>query len=160
MGNKSSLHMRGLGCALLLICAGLISACGPTATPQQDADEKKWQASGVRSYTITVLDARSIWHAQINKVTVSDGKVTASSATCVVAPAETQGCKTTAFNPEEYTVTGLFARARAQLNSDQVKWTKINYDSAYGYPTSITYNNPKIIDGDWALIVNNFEVQK
>ena len=160
MHNKPSRYARSLVCALLLIGAALVSACGLFSSPQQDADEKKWQASGVHSYTITVLDARSIWHAQINKVTVSDGKVTASSATCAVAPAETQGCKTTAFNPEEYTVTGLFARAKTQLNSDQAKWTKINYDSEYGYPSSITFNNPQIIDGDWALIVKNFEVQK
>jgi hypothetical protein len=160
MKNPAILWRNPFFGVLLLVL--LSSACAfftPATTPLDEA-EKKWQAKGIRSYTIEVLEVHSIWYAQTQKIVVVDNKVSASSASCTPAPMEGQTCKLRDFDPSAYTVEGLFARARAELKSPDAKWLKISYDSDYNYPLTIAFDDPKILDEDWLWSVKKFEVQK
>jgi hypothetical protein len=145
------------GGILLLL---LVSACGALGGSELDRAEQKWLQQSVASYRINVLSVRSTWHAQTNTVNVRASQVVDSSAECIPAPAEGGKCQIEAFDPNAYTIPGLFETARARLASDQAKWIKITFDPSNGYPSQISYNNPNIIDGDWSLRVTAFEVLK
>ena len=144
----------------LLLFGLLASACAPSAMSQLDDAEKKWQSAAVESYAIEVLEVNSIWHAQTQTLTVVDGQVTDTAASCIPAPMEMRECKVKAFEAQRFTIDGLFAEARSRLKSEQAKWVKISYDPTYGYPATISYNHPDIVDEDWGMRVTKFEVQK
>ena len=158
--NQDGEHARiRWGLLLALLCLSLACSLfnGNAALTQA---EKKWQDRGVTSYTIEVRDIHSIWHAQIQKITVRDGKVVESSGDCLRAPVDGQACKVEDFDPNMYTVPGLFALARNQMKGQEAKWTKITYNADFGYPESIGYDDPQIMDEDWGVIVSKFEMLK
>jgi len=158
--SKRALSRRslwGLLLGLLFLSLACSLVAGNAALTQA---EKKWKDRGVTNYTIEVRDIHSIWHAQIQKITVRDGKVVESSADCLRAPVDGQACKLEDFDPNMYTVPGLFSLAHSQMKSQEAKWTKITYNQDYGYPESIGYDDPQIMDEDWGVIVSRFEVLK
>jgi hypothetical protein len=141
--------------ALLFVWLLLVPACRSEAEAALAEAEGRWQEQGIDDYRIEVLVVRSIWHAQSHVITVENGVVTEQTAACIQAPAEFEACEVEAFAAEDFTVPDLFAKARD--SSDQ-EWIEVVYDPTYGYPDSISFNNPEIVDGDWSWGVTSFEV--
>jgi len=146
--------------ACLFALTLLLSACAASPLARLDQAEKQWRSAAPQSYTIAVLEVNSIWHAQTNRIEVVDGQVVGSSATCVRAPMETKACEIREFAPANYTVPGLFERARARLRGQEARYVEISYDPALGYPATISYDDPQAVDEEWGLRVTEFEVVK
>lgn len=148
----------------LYLLAGLIAACHAgqiaTPTPSPDQLERTWLEQNIDSYRIEVLVVRSVWHAQSHQITVRNNRVENATASCIPAPTEAGRCEVEVFNAEDYTVPGLFAEARAQAQSQQAVWTQLTYDPTYGFPRQIAFDDPNLIDEDWAWRVTAFEVLK
>lgn len=157
MGYCRSRKMLILPSGILLLF--LVSACGLLGDSGVDRAELKWKQPSVSSYRIEVLEG-SIWHAQTHTITIRNNQVVESSADCVPAPAEGGKCTVEAFDPDTFTVPGLFGTARTRTTSEQAKWMKITFDPTYGYPSQISYNNPDILDEEWSMRVTAFEVLK
>ncbi|HUW95783.1 MAG TPA: DUF6174 domain-containing protein [Anaerolineae bacterium] len=155
-------------CFLSLAClAWVLVACDllPVTRSDQllaeiDKQEHKWLEKDVDSHRIVVSHVRSIWHAQMYDILVSEGRVVEQSASCIPAPAESGECQVESFDPEEYTVAGLFAVARLLAQRDEGDWTEIEFDPTYGYPLSIAYDHPDIVDEDTYWGVRSFEVNE
>jgi hypothetical protein len=158
IGSSISRKLSILACGILLFF--LFSACGLLGGSGVDQAELKWRQQSVASYRIEVLEVNSIWHSQAYTITIRNGQIVDSSTHCVPAPAEGGKCKVEAFDPNTYTVPGLFGAARARAADEQAKWLKITFDSTYGYPNQISYDNPDILDEDWLVRVTTFEVLK
>jgi hypothetical protein len=130
------------------------------ATRSLDQREQAWLEQNISNYRIEVLVVRSVWHAQSHRLTVRNGQVQEATADCIPAPTEAGTCEVEEFDPEEYTVAGLFRRAQAQMQSEYAQWVTIAYDPSYGFPQQISYNHPDIIDEDWSWRVTDFEALK
>lgn len=141
---------------LYLFFFSLLSACTPAS--QLDKAERQWQDQQITSYKIEVFEIRSIWHAQYQTITVENGVITDQSARCVPAPFEGQTCEVQPFNPEDFTVPGLFAKAHAVSETGAPDFVTIRYDDNYFYPMQISFNDPEIVDEDWSWAVTSFEV--
>ncbi len=127
---------------------------------QVDQMQQAWLDHKITSYRIEVMVVNSIWHAQSHQITVRDNQIESATATCTTAPMEFEECKVKAFNAEDYTVAGLFRKARSEAESRESTPTKIIYDPTYHFPQHISYNNPQVRDGDWSWGVMAFEVLK
>jgi hypothetical protein len=64
------------------------------------------------------------------------------------------------FDPQEYTVAGLFAVARSLAQHEEGAWTEIEFDLIYGHPASIAYDHPDIVDEDTYRGVKSFQVSE
>ncbi len=154
--------------ALSLLCVVFLmwtaAACtvyrGVVPSMEIDQANRKWQELGITSYHIEVLAVRSIWHAQLHQITVRRSQVTEASASCIPTLFESGNCTVEAFQAEAYTVPGLLARARSQVQSEQARWAKISYHPIYGFPNQISFDDPEILDEDWTWRVTAFEVLK
>jgi hypothetical protein len=147
----------------LLTLAGSLActlASRVSATRSLDQREQAWLEREIDDYRIEVLVVRSVWHAQSHRLTVRNGQVQEATADCIPAPTEAGTCEVEEFDPEEYTVAGLFREAQAQVQSEFAQWVSIAYDPGYGFPQQISYNHPDIIDEDWSWRVTAFEVLK
>lgn len=122
--------------------------------------EQRWLGQGIPSYRIEVLVVNSIWHAQTHQIVVRNNQVESARASCVPAPMENGECKLQDFNADDYTIEGLFAKARKELQDPNSQWVKVTYDPTYGYPSQITFDQPEVMDDDWAWRVTAFEVLK
>ena len=80
------------------------------------------------------------------------------TASCTPAPAEYRECEVRPFDAEDYTVPGLFSRARWLAERGDAQWVRIEFDATYGFPIRISFNDPEIIDEEWAWGVRSFEV--
>ncbi len=155
-------------CFISLAClTWALVACdlqAPTRSDQLlaeiDQQEHKWLEKDIDSYRIVVSCVCSTWHAQTQEILVSEGKVVEQSATCAPAPAESGECEVESFDPEEYTVAGLFALAHSLAESDAGNWTEIEYDPTYGFPVRIAYDDPDMMDEDSYWGVRSFEVSQ
>jgi hypothetical protein len=132
----------------------------PTLTTQLDQAEKKWTGQNITNYRMEVLVVSSIWHAQSHQIIVQNNAVVESTARCIPAPIEAGTCEVRAYTAEEYTIPGLFAQARSQIQSQQAQWIKITYDPTYGFPSQISFDNPNIVDEDRTWRVTTFEPLK
>lgn len=119
--------------------------------------EQRWQAQHITGYRIQVQQMSSIWHLQRYTITVQNGDVVDQSATCIPAPMEGRECKIRPFAAEDYTVPGLFERARSMAQSTTGGVT-ITFDPTYGFPSSIDSAPPNVVDGDQSWRVISFEV--
>jgi hypothetical protein len=165
-GNrKITVRTRAL-CFICLAClAWALVGCDLLPRTRSDqllaeiaVQEYEWLEKDIDSYRIVVSHVRSIWHAQIHEIVVSEGKVVEQSASCIPAPVESGECQVESFDPEEYTVAGLFAVARSLAQYYDGDWTEIEFDPSYGYPISIAYDHPEIVDEDSYWGVRSFEV--
>jgi hypothetical protein len=125
-----------------------------------DRQEQKWLEKDIDSYRIVVSCVRSTWHAQTQEIVVSEGKVVEQSATCTPAPAESGECQVESFDPDEYTVAGLFALAHSMAEGDAGDWTEIEFDPVYGFPVRIAYDDPDMMDEDSYWGVRSFEANE
>jgi len=140
--------------------SGSTSASTSPSTTPLDQAEQKWTGQNITNYRIEVLVVNSIWHAQSHQINVQNNAVTESTARCIPAPIEAGTCEVRAYSAEEYTIPGLFAQARSQIQSQQAQWIKITYDPTYGFPNQISFDNPNIVDEDWTWRVTMFEALK
>jgi len=149
--KRSSLVVAA--CSLLGIA--WLAACRPVSTV--DRQEQHWRSRGIADYRLRALDVRSIWHAETLTITVRAGALADHSAACIPAPIESGKCAVRAYDPLDYTIEGLFARARAELRIDGGRYTQVAYDPACGFPIRIAYDHPDIVDEDRVLRVTAFE---
>ncbi len=158
--RNTHLKMRLVLAAWVL--AGLIAGCTAVQTASSTSStnqmEQAWLDQKITSYRIEVLVISSVWHAQSHQITVRNNQVESATAACIPAPTEAGKCHVDTFNAEDYTVPGLFRKAQSRLTGQQEDWTNITYDSTYRFPQEISYNDPKVIDGDWSWRVTSFEV--
>ena len=143
----------------LATCILTIFLTGCQAT-QVDQMQQAWLDQKITSYRIEVLVVNSIWHAQSHQITVRDNQVESATAACITAPMEFEKCQVKAFNAEDYTVAGLFRKARSEAGSHEATPTEITYDSTYHFPRQMSYNDPNMVDEDWSWRVTAFEVLK
>ena len=136
----------------LLFYAVLISACGIDKSLLA-MNKEKWVSAGIDSYEIHVQHIQSIWHAQEYTITVENG-IVSHSARCIPAPAEGRECEVTSYDPQDFTVEGLFRTAEWALNSIHSDHVKIIYNTELGYPEHISLDDPEILDEDnaWAVL--------
>jgi hypothetical protein len=143
--------------ALNLTTADIPSTPAPLNAELLDLAEAQWLKSNVREYAIQVQTV-SLWHVQTHELVVKDGEVTSSSAACITAPLEFgRECTVEAFEAADFTVPGLFAKARTLVGE---KWARAAFDSSYYYPSSIGFNNPEIYDEEWGWRVVTFEARE
>jgi hypothetical protein len=137
-------------------CAGGAGR-GPDWAARIDRAEAKWKGRAIDDYRIVVRVSNSLWHLQTHDIEVRDGAAISSSATCIPAPTEGRECTVRDFDPDDYTVTGLFAKARWIAERGEPEYTGIEFDRRRGYPTLIRYDHPEMLDEDWAWSVEGFE---
>ncbi|MDZ4720445.1 MAG: DUF6174 domain-containing protein [Roseiflexaceae bacterium] len=142
---------------------------GPTAIPPTDvtaaaelvarlrAAEQHWQASQIASYRITVLEIHSIWSAQRMTFMVTDGHVVDQQSMCIPAPSQGKTCAIQPVEQSNYLVPALFAQARALIEHQRPENIQLEFDPTHGYPISIGYDDPQILDEDYGLRIEKFE---
>lgn len=140
--------------SVLFVAMVLISAC--TANSKLDKAMKQWNAHGITNYRIEVWYWQSVWHEHYYEIEV-DGSEISHSVTCMPAPAEGHQCDLSNFDPSEYTIEGLFRTAQQVLYGEFSKWAEITYNTEFGYPESIKFDDPDAIDEETVWIVVSFE---
>ncbi|MBI5303087.1 MAG: hypothetical protein HY868_13210 [Chloroflexi bacterium] len=140
---------------IILLIFGLLLAACSTPDPISDADAK-WQSKKTTSYRIEVREA-SFWHIQTNIITVKNDQVVNQAASCDKAILETTKCQVRPIQASEYTVLGMFARAKKYMQGDSAPFTKITYDETWGFPSLIVYNNTRVTDSGVSYQVLKFE---
>ncbi len=155
-----ALYLITLAClaSVLAGCDLLPPSISNRLLAQVAQQEQEWLEKDIDSYHIVVLHVSSVWHAQTHEITVRAGEVVDQSASCIPAPTENGKCEVRAFDAEEYTVPGLFERARSLAQFDDGEWTEIEFDPIHGYPTGIWYDHPEILDEDSYWGVRSFEI--
>lgn len=140
----------------------LVSGCGYLEQTglgsETDQAQEIWRQHDIESYTIEVRVIQSVWSAQTYKITVVNGEVVSNSAECIPGPAKTSECEVAEYDPQDYTVPGLFAIARSESQKSEGQFTTIKYDPTYGFPTRISYDDPEVFDEDRSWKVLSFEV--
>ncbi len=150
-----------IGIFLFFFLATLATGCTLGSNPLLDQigrAEQKWQARKVLNYRVSVLHVQSIWHAQTYNLTVKNGAVVDQSSTCITAPAESGQCKVNPFKADDYTVTGLFARARTMAQGENRQGLTVTFDETYGFPKTIGFDLPNAVDEDNSWVVQEFQV--
>jgi len=142
---------------ILTSLAILLTGCRAT---QVDQMERAWLDQKIASYHVEVLVINSVWHAQSYQITVRANQIESATASCIPAPIEAGKCQVKAFNAEDYTVAGLFKKARSAAESRQATPAEITYDATYHFPRQMSYNDPNMVDEDWSWQVTAFEVLK
>jgi len=140
-----------------LLYAILISACGMDESLLA-MNREKWANAGIHSYEVRVQHIQSIWHAQEYTITVENGTIS-HSARCIPAPAEGKECEVTSYDPQDFTIEGLFRTAEWALNSIHSDHVKIIYNTELGYPEHISLDDPDILDEDNAWAVRDFSTE-
>jgi hypothetical protein len=124
---------------------------------QIDEAEERWQEGEIASYEIEVLHVSSIWEAQRYRIKVVNGEVFAAEAQCIPAPMQMGECEVHEYQAEDYTVEGLFARARVEAGRGGGDFTQIEFDAVYGFPTRISYDQPDVLDEEQSWRVMAFD---
>ena len=134
------------------------------AVADLDRAEGQWQAQGITNYRISVEEV-SLWHMQVNHITIADGAVVEAHATCnAVAPLDFKArdsgaCATVPFEAEQFTVDALFAKARSLATEPvpDVTWS-VTFDPAHGFPQTLGSSHQRATDSGWTWRVVAFEV--
>ncbi len=145
---------------LLLTLILLLCGCEPTQMDLLISAENRWQSSHIDSYQIEVRVVNSIWHLQNHQITVENGVVTDTQATCIPAPFQQGECEVREFTAEDFTVTGLFAHARTMIEwpDDNDLVIEIEFDPTNSVPTRIRTDNTLMTDDDTLWQVISFEL--
>jgi hypothetical protein len=145
----------GLQLFILFLILSL-SDCTTPPKSQLTRGEKVWKEADINNYQISVQVVQSIWHLQVYNLTIENGLVIESNASCIPAPYEGRECTIKPFNQDEFTIPALFSMTEHQLKSQSSKWLKITYDPDFGFPDLISFNDPDILDEDWSYQVVSF----
>jgi hypothetical protein len=144
---------------LLVVSVATCTVPGPSEPLAQITSQKQhWDALNIQRYRISVLKVESIWHAQTNTITVQDGQVTDQSATCTPAPFEGRSCEVREFDPNEFTVPGLFDVALKYAPESARNQLRVTFDDKYHYPTTISRDEAEVTDDDVVWRVTSFEI--
>lgn len=155
----SSISMRLISVMCLIwLVAGCASFEQSTLISAIDQAEETWQQQGVESYMIEIMIFNSVWNAVSYKITVVNDEVVSESAECIPGLAQIGECEVAQYNPQDYTVPGLFAIARSEIQKTEGEFTEIEYEPTYGFPTKISYDDPEVYDEDRSWSVVSFEV--
>jgi hypothetical protein len=119
--------------------------------------EQRWEATKIASYRITVLEVHGMWWAQNMVVTVNDGHVVDLQSTCIPAPTQGGTCTVQPVEASDYLIPKLFVTASDLVASAKPETIRLAFDPVMGYPTSISHNDPQIIDGGFGIQVKAFE---
>jgi hypothetical protein len=152
--------MRSVLLTLVLLSLVLASCTvpGPSEPVAQiKSRQNQWRQKNIRRYRIAVLKIQSIFHAQTNTLVVEDGKVVEQSATCIPAPYEGRECKIQEFDPNEFTVEGLFNTALKYAPESASTKLVVTFDDTYHFPTTISRDNEIAIDDEAFWRVESFE---
>jgi hypothetical protein len=118
-----------------------------------DRGEALWNALGVDSYALWLTES-GVWNAIHLAITVLDGKVVSLSAQCergwMGGPCELWSIDTT-----NYTMPGLFTRARQAAQVDWDSRDVLALDTAAGVPTMIFYDEELTANEEWRLVVTS-----
>jgi hypothetical protein len=131
-----------------------------------DQAEQKWKAKGVTNYHIEISSINTTWKPiAIYKITVKNGQVIqqANNFNDPVGGGKSLTPYPTlaSFDATKYTVPGLFAIARAEVNSQWYEGETafaIEFDSAYGFPKKIARDNIHYTDTETIWEVQMFQV--
>lgn len=126
-----------------------VACSGPAPGPIGQA-EQTWAAQRIGNYGIVVETLEgSSQKVQTHYITVVDGTVTDSFATCESPNGDE--CEITPFQGETLTVEGLFRTAK--LNVDN-PGTVLTFDEALGYPAEIEVDDPAVVGDEitWRVI--------
>lgn len=147
--------------ALILLVFLFLVACevpGPSEPILQiQGEQRQWRDKNVPNYRISVLKVQAIFHAQTNTITVRDGKVSDQSAFCTPAPFEGRACQVQEFDPDEFTVEGLFETALKYAPESAKNQLLVDFDEEYHYPTRISRDDKDAIDDELLWRVVAFE---
>ena len=150
---------RGLFFIVLTLIVILLSYIAATSDPiaaalweyEIDRAERRWNRAHISSYTIQVQEW-SWWHLQSYTIVVRNGKVTSSSSACGQAPGGYTPCDVHNFDPNDFTVPGLFAATREWGMKDMV-----TFHRRFGFPWTIAYDAPGVFDDNRGLKVLTFQ---
>jgi hypothetical protein len=121
------------------------------------AAEQHWQDSQIASYRITVQEIHSMWWAQQMTFTVMDGHVVDQQSMCIPAPIQGKTCTIRPVEQSNYLVPALLAQARDLIEHQRPENVRLTFDPTLGYPTSIGFDDPQILDEDYGLTIQKFE---
>ncbi len=137
---------------LLALTALLLAGCGPKKTELEqriDQAEKTWKAQRMNSY---VLESTciSLWDMQTYRVVVTDGRVVDHAAECSPSLLTTGDCKLQEYDPQDFTVDGLFRKARALAKTEKPQFAEVEFNPTYAFPSILGYNDPNVYDEEWS----------
>jgi hypothetical protein len=154
-----------LATLLAMACAESETELAPTASPAVTpgvdlrAAQVKWDQQGILDYDIEVRRV-STFNDQTHRVSVANGEVAEATAECAPALADYRNpCTLREFDAVDFAVPGLFKIAESQSERDGGRWTSIELDGRYGFPTKISYSNREVIDGWVFWTVTSFKAK-
>lgn len=158
--DKNKLTVRAAPAHVLCVCWLILLLAGCTVPgPSEPLSliglrESQWRKHAVRDYRIAVQKVQGVMHAQTNTITVRDNRVTAQSAECAPAPFERSGCAVQPFDPNEFTVEGLFATARRLGGESAKNQLRVEFDATYSFPRLISRDVAEIADDEtlWRVV--------
>ncbi len=136
----------------------------PTIPPAQtdtllsalDDAEHQWQLMNLGDYRIVVTTI-SFWQLQTHTITIRFGEIAEATATCSPTPIQSGSCEVADFDPQTFTIAGLFAQANSLAQVDEGRYTEITFDPTYHFPNRISYNHPTILDEETIWRVDEFQ---
>jgi hypothetical protein len=155
--------------ALLIVPVGVQQVVTPPVAPPPAAigssepfslheAEALWQTSGPGSYRIEVR-AGSAWELNTYTVTVRNGEIADAEVRCDPGMTGMTNCpEDAAAAAADFTVPGLFAQAQRTIDYGNGRWLAVQFDAATGYPLSMYFDDPDILDEQWFVTVLSFEV--
>jgi hypothetical protein len=130
-----------------------------TAAPVATSDaHQRWLDAGIQRYHLRGTHSAWFGGAFEFDLVVENGDVIESSCFYIYVVAVTdEPCD--GFDPTEYTIPGLFAHIATF--ADDIGSTveaSITYDSAFGFPRSITYDRLQSYDEEYSITITAFEI--
>ena len=114
--------------------------------------QARWASHDMTRYAYHVT-ASSAW---VGSVEVGEVLVWNDEVTEILAPDLAPGDP---FYPPQFGIQyGTVERLFAIIESNPVQWMSATYDSEFGFPTSIRFNDPTWIDAGWGLQIDGFRV--
>lgn len=149
--------MTSLRLVQVSLGAAVLVSCTVSGTAEISEREAQWAEKRPAAYRIEVLHVESIWHAQTVELAVEGHEVTSASAFCTPAPFEGSACEVQPYDPDDFTVEGLFLTARALTEGPGADHGSIRFDDEFGYPVFISFDDPDLYDEDTLWRVTRFE---
>mgnify|MGYP001095560140 CR=1 FL=1 len=119
--------------------------------------EQAWQAQGVENYVLQ-FDYVSAWEFYNATVVVVNEQVGSVHVICQQPLIPMPTCSVPNFAPHELTIDGIFMTLDDALFYATDDTLSLTLDETYNFPTTIRYSNPEVLDGDWNITVNRFDV--
>ncbi len=120
--------------------------------------EALWKTSGVDSYRIQVRIGGA-WWLNTYTITVRNGLIADVAVQCDPGMVGLTNCPDDpAAAAEDFTVPALFTGAHRFVDSGDAAWFTASFDPTYGYPASMRFDHPDMLDEEWFITVLSFEM--